>query len=114
MDEKDLRNVVNLLLKQYPERNAKEVEEHTAWHLQNVKEYCFVVEDKGEVKGILILHPHKSIKRIKEEYTSVLELEEIYAVNKEVKKLLVKRLQEISENFEYLLLETDLLRVILS
>jgi len=103
MDEKDLRNIVNLLLKQCPERNVKEVEEHTAWHLQNVKEYCFVVEDKGEIKGVLILHPHESIKAVEEEYKDILELEDIYAVSKEVKQLFLSKLQEVSKGFKYLL-----------
>jgi len=114
MNEKDLKNVVSLLLKQYSERNVKEVEEHTAWHLQNVKEYCFIVEDKGEIKGVLILHPHESIKAVEEEYKDILELEDIYAVSRGSKKLLLSKLQEVSKDFEYLLLETDLLRELLS
>ena len=55
MKVKDLKSVVNLLLKQCPERDVKEVEEHTAWHLQNVKEHCFVAEDEENIIGNIYL-----------------------------------------------------------
>ena len=114
MKEKDLKSVVNLLLMQCPERDVKEVEEHTAWHLQNVKEHCFVAEDEENIIGVLILHPHERIKVLEEKHRDILELEEVYAINRETKKLLISKLQEISKDFKYLLLEIDLLQTLLS
>ena len=111
MSEKDLKSVIDLLIKQSPKRDLDEIKEHVNWHFQNFKEFSFVTENEKENKlnGILMLHPHIAIGRHKK----VLELEEFFALNEESKKLLLVKLLNISKKFEEILLETDLLSEII-
>ena len=78
-----------------PEKGYKIAKEHTLDHLKIVPQHCYVVEDdKGNIIGVMILHPQDEIFEI--EGFHIRDIER----NKRALNILKEKLMEYLENVE--------------
>ena len=78
-----------------PEKGYKIAKEHTLDHLKIVPQHCYVVEDdKGNIIGVMILHPQDEIFEIEDFHIRDIER------NKRALNILKEKLMEYLENVE--------------